>query len=89
IKRRPAFVLAQLPGPDIILCQITSKHKDDVHSVSINTTDFKSGGLSLASYIRPSRIFTAEKAIILYKVGTVQENKLNEVREKLKSLLEL
>ena len=89
IKRRPAFVLAQSPGPDIILCQITSKQKGDIHAVEINTSDFKTGGLSLTSYIRPSRIFTAEKAIILYKVGTVQGNKLNEVREKLKSLLEL
>jgi len=88
-KRRPAFVLAQLPGPDVILCQITSKQKDDIHSVEINTSDFKSGGLNLTSYIRPTRIFTAEKAIIQYRVGTVQENKLNEVREKLKALLEL
>lgn len=40
-KRRPAFVLAQLPGPDIILCQITSKQKDDIHSVEISTSDFK------------------------------------------------
>jgi mRNA interferase MazF len=88
-KRRPAFVLAQLPGPDIILCQITSKQKDDIHSIEINTSDFKSGGLNLTSYIRPARIFTAEKSIIQYKVGTVHDNKLNEVRNKFKALLEL
>jgi mRNA interferase MazF len=26
-KRRPAFVIADLPGDDIVICQITSKDK--------------------------------------------------------------
>ena len=50
-KRRPAFVLAQLPGPDIILCQITSKQKEDGFAVELKISDFKSGGLNLTSYI--------------------------------------
>ncbi len=73
VKSRPAFVLAQLPGPDVILCQITSRQKNDNLAVEVKTTDFKFGGLRLTSYIRPARIFTAEKAIIQYKVGSVQE----------------
>ena len=32
-KRRPALVLADLPGNDIILCQITSKHGKDDYSI--------------------------------------------------------
>ena len=33
--------------------------------------------------IRPNRLFTAEKSIINYKIGTLKDNKLNEVTEKL------
>ena len=34
-KKRPAFVAASLNGEDIILCQITSKSKNDGYSVPI------------------------------------------------------
>jgi mRNA interferase MazF len=32
-KKRPAFVIADLPGDDIVLCQITSKHKSDPFAI--------------------------------------------------------
>jgi mRNA interferase MazF len=34
-KRRPALVLAALPGDDIILCQVTSQQNKDIYAVSI------------------------------------------------------
>ena len=72
-KRRPALVLADLQGDDIILCQITSQSKDS-SSVSISSTDFSSGALPHNSFIRPARIFTADKNIILRKAGTVKQS---------------
>ena len=34
-KKRPALVIASLPGDDIIVCQITSKSKSDPLALSI------------------------------------------------------
>ena len=44
-KRRPALVIAALPGEDGILCQITSRHKTDPLALSLEAADFASGGL--------------------------------------------
>lgn len=63
-KKRPALVLADLPGEDILLCQITSKEIKDQFSVSLVETDFRMGSLPKISSIRPNRIFTASKSII-------------------------
>ncbi|MBX2962206.1 MAG: type II toxin-antitoxin system PemK/MazF family toxin [Cyclobacteriaceae bacterium] len=38
-KRRPAMVIANLPGEDIILCQITSQLVKDEFSISLYDTD--------------------------------------------------
>jgi mRNA interferase MazF len=40
-KRRPALVVADLTGDDLILCQITSQSPRDSYSVSLTTTDFE------------------------------------------------
>jgi mRNA interferase MazF len=64
-KKRPALVLADLKGDDIILCQITSKHIKDGYAVSLTKSEFISGSLPIDSYIRPNRIFTADKNIII------------------------
>lgn len=71
-KRRPAFVIASLPGDDIILCQITSRIKKDKFSITLSFSDFTTGSLPVESYIRPNRIFTADKKIIIRKAGTVK-----------------
>ena len=78
-KKRPAFVLADLPGNDIIVCQITSKAKFDSLSLALEAGDFNSGGLSVASFIRPNKIFTADKNIILSTAGRLCENKIRDV----------
>src|SRR5580698_10096824 len=70
-KRRPAMVLKDLPGDDIILCQITSQQHKDFYSVEITNADFVTGSLPVASNIRPTRIFTADKNIIIRKAGTL------------------
>ena len=37
--------------------------------------------------IKPNRIFTADKSIILYKIGSVKEKKMDEVTESLIKIL--
>jgi mRNA interferase MazF len=70
-KNRPALVLADLPGDDIILCQITSQQNGDAFAIPLVSGDFVAGNLPIASNIRPTRIFTADKNIILRKTGAL------------------
>jgi len=75
-KKRPAFILADLPGDDIIVCQITSKSKSDPLALPIIRHDFTTGGLPVDSFIRPNKIFTADKNIILSVAGHLSETKI-------------
>lgn len=86
-KRRPALVLASLIGDDVILCQITSQETKDRYSIQLGKNDFNQGGLSIESNIRPNRLFTADKNIILYKAGSLQESKLDEIIQKTITIL--
>ena len=82
-KRRPALIISNLQGNDLILCQITSQKKQDTYAISLNDSDFQTGQLNRNSYIRPNRIFTAEQNIVLYKIGQIKQEKLNEVISKI------
>lgn len=86
LKRRPALVLVNLPGPDAILCQITSKLRKDEYSISLNRSDFKIGELLVESCIRVDRIFTVEKSPVLYKVGSLQPAKMNIVLKSINTM---
>jgi mRNA interferase MazF len=86
-KKRPALVVATLTGDDVILCQITSQAVGDSYAVALADRDFASGGLRQASHIRPNRLFTAERSIILYRAGTIGPAKLQEVLAKLVQIL--
>ena len=68
-KLRPALVLADAQRGDWILCQITSKPYADSSAIQISDGDFESGGLSLVSYVRPAKIFTASDSLIKKQVG--------------------
>jgi len=86
-RRRPALVLAKLDGDDLVLCQITSQTAKDRYSIGLEAGDFSRGGLSQSSSIRPNRLFTADRAIILYKAGAVLTRKLEEVVEQVIEIL--
>ncbi|MGH9895586.1 MAG: type II toxin-antitoxin system PemK/MazF family toxin [bacterium] len=57
-KRRPALVVVNLTGDDLILCQITSQASSDDYSVPVTANDFERGRLAVDSFIRPNRLFT-------------------------------
>jgi len=85
-KRRPALVLANFTGDDILLCQITSRCPDEKYFIPLKTTDFKTSTLPVDSYIRPARIFTADKNIILKSVGMVSNEILNKTIDNIVSI---
>ena len=68
--------MADLPGDDIIVCQITSKSKFDPFALPIGTHDFVSGSLPIDSFIRPNKIFTADKNLILSVAGHLCAQKI-------------
>jgi mRNA interferase MazF len=78
-KRRPALVIADLPGEDLILCQITSRAHSDAFSVPLTSSDCERGQIDQPCYIRPQRLFTLEHHLILHSLGKVTEPKLEEV----------
>lgn len=86
-KRRPALVVSKLEGDDLILCQITSQFIKDNYAISLTDKDFVKGSLKQQSNIRPNRIFTADSHIVLYKVGSLKTEKLNEVIEKIVEII--
>lgn len=86
-KRRPALVLAVLPGDDLILCQITSQARHDSFSVTVDAEDFAEGGLSQTSRIRPNRVFTADSNIVVYRAGRLSRATLDEARAQLIRIL--
>ncbi len=75
-KRRPAMVVADLTGNDLILCQITSQSRRDGYSVPLTSPDFERGHLNIDSFIRANRLFTVEQSVILYSAefGGKSEN---------------
>ncbi len=82
-KKRPALVVATLGGDDIILCQITSKNRNDTYSIPCTDRDYMCGRLRVDSCIRPNRIFTADMSLILYRAGRVKPEKMKEVEDML------
>ncbi|MCE7058687.1 type II toxin-antitoxin system PemK/MazF family toxin [Dyadobacter sp. CY343] len=86
-KRRPALVLADLTGDDILLCQITSKAVKGQPSVALTTRDFAVGSLPVDSFVRPLRIFTADKTIIIRSAGILKSGIANEVVRKIVDVL--
>ena len=85
-KRRPALVIADLPGADLILCQITSRANWDSFAVPLDKSDCERGEIGQPSFIRPQRLFTVEQHIILSSVGKVTSAKYDEVFKKTRTL---
>jgi mRNA interferase MazF len=85
-KRRPALVVADLPGDDLILCQITTQSRRDNYSVPLTGTEFEHGHLNVDSFIRANRLFTIDHSVVAYSAAKVKADKLNEVRAKIRQL---
>ena len=86
-KRRPALVVAELEADDLILCQITSQDIRDNYAIPLDETDFESGIINQKSNIRPNRIFTADRHIIIYRAGHLKSDKISETINKILEIL--
>ena len=82
-KKRPAVIVANLTGDDYIVAQITSVDRRDTYSISLEIKDFTAGKLPHDSMIRPNKIFTADKSLISYRAGSINDRKVKEIEKTL------
>ena len=79
-----------LPDPIYTLFDKTSTSQQirDRYAIPLEDADFEIGGLKRKSNIRPNRIFTADRRIILYKAGSLKRGKLEEAIRKIIAILQ-
>ena len=83
VKKRPAVVVANLRGQNVILAQITTNQRNDEDLISLGKEDFSSGSLNSDSFVMISLLFTADASRISYKLGKMKTDKIKEVQDKL------
>ncbi len=82
-KKRPALVVADLSGDDIIICLITSQNARDSYAISISNEDYETGSLKKNSNVRPNRLFTIDSKVISYRIGDLKTQKMQEITDKI------
>jgi mRNA interferase MazF len=85
-KARPALIVIDLPGEDVVVAQMTSS-AGDPNAISLEAKDFQAGGLNHSSFIRPAKLFAIERRLIGGVVGKLAESKRLEVVSKLTTLI--
>lgn len=86
-KVRPAVCLAAAGRGDVVLCQITSNAYGDPDAVPLDAPDFASGGLLVASYARPGKLFTMSGGLVVRTVGVLTPAGFDKVRGAVVKLL--
>src|SRR3989338_3026981 len=74
-KRRPSLIIKIPKGDDMIVCQITGKSYEKSVEIPIKKEDFQKGSLKVESYLRLDKIFSVEKSMVKYKVGSLKQTK--------------
>ena len=87
-KKRPALVVTQLAGDDVILCMITTPARADTYSIPITRSDFVAGGIEHDSHVRPNRLFTADTKIVTRSAGRLSALKINQVVAKIIEIIQ-
>ena len=72
-------MLADVGRGDWVLCQITSSPYADAKAVRLANSDFKKGSLSVVSYARPGKLFTANQELLVSEVGIVNDKAFNRL----------
>jgi len=73
---------------NLLLAQITSQLTRDDFAVRLLDTDFRRGSLNKQSNVRPNKLFTCSINLILYKAGSLKEEKMKSITEFIKLLLD-
>ena len=87
-KVRPAVCLADAERGDWVLCQITSSPYGEPAAVSLDASDFASGGLHVASYSRLGKLFTAHSGLMFKTVGVLAPTAFTRVLSAVGAILQ-
>jgi len=79
-KKRPAVVIATTKK-GVILCPVTTKIIPQIEQINLTMKDLTEGRLKMDSQIIPSWLMTFEYSRIFYKLGSINNSKLNELIE--------
>ena len=83
-KRRPALVLLDDGGADVVVARVTSQSRQDTFDVEL--TDWRGAGLILPSVARLHKIATLEKTLVVRTLGGLQSADRQAVATKLEKL---
>jgi len=94
-KKRPVLVISSDEfnrlSEDVIVVQITSNLRSgfEEYNVRISNDDLEIcyGEPIIPSIVKPYRIFSLDKRLIIRKIGKLSEDKFREVLEKLKEVI--
>lgn len=78
-KLRPAIVLADAGRDDWVLCQVTSNPYGDARAIVLSDHNLREGKLHRKSYVRPGRLFTANRDLITRQVGVLKAEALQAI----------
>jgi len=91
IKQRPVLILStneyNYKTEDIIVCGITSILKDKEYSILIDNKNLEAGMLPLKSRIKVDKIFTLQQSLIIKKLGKLDKETFEKVKEELNKLI--
>jgi|SRR3989338_2456175 len=87
VKRRPSLIIKVPKGDDVIVCQITGRSYEKSVEIPIKKEDFRKGNLKVESYVRLDKIFSIEKSLIKYKIGSLKQDNFNKILDRICSFL--
>ena len=85
---RPAIVVQNLPGDDMILCMVTSQMARDADAIPLDNHDFAQGTIHKPSNIRPNRLFTGANGLVDYQAGVLTQTKMDAVTSAIVAILQ-
>lgn len=86
-KLRPAVVLANASQDDWILCQVTSNRYADNSAIELQGSSFETGSLMRVSYVRPGKLFTANRELMQIELGSLKQNIYKKIIDRVVSIL--
>jgi len=92
-KQRPVLIISNEEynrnNDDFLCCAITSNPREYHQSLEILPKDMEEGNLQFISRIKPGKLHTISKGIILRKIGKLSKNKSREVVKNLDVLISI
>lgn len=90
-KVRPALVVSNngynKANPDIVVCAITSKLREDKYGILIENKDLSSGNLPIKSRVRADKILQIEKELVIRPFAKLESKMFDNVVGKIVDLV--